>query len=105
MTRRLRANPAQIAKLLSDALNQVDDLKRQLYDADRRAAKAERLLAQLQSSPSPSTLTNPLQLLSGTFLSRSASLLGLQARVNSAESSSLFSGSAHYPHLSHRYWL
>lgn len=61
-------SPAQLASLLSDALHEVETLKRDLATQKRRADKAERLLANYQqvstgngspSAPAPGSTNSP----------------------------------------------
>ncbi|KAI0085834.1 hypothetical protein BDY19DRAFT_395124 [Irpex rosettiformis] len=81
-------SPAQLASLLSDALHQVETLKRDLSVQKRRAEKAERLLSNYQKiSPAtdPSSPENPAS--ASTFDEGAARLLILEceARVERAE--------------------
>ncbi|KAL4241446.1 hypothetical protein ABKN59_000014 [Abortiporus biennis] len=79
--------PAQLASLLSDALLQVDVLKRELATTKRRADKAERLLAGYQKLSATANTSPPNSSTAPQFDEAAARLVILEceARVERAE--------------------
>lgn len=85
-------SPAQLASLLSDALHEVETLKRELSTQKRRAEKAERLLASYQKMSATTDSPNPANPAAansgpGQFDEAAAKLLiqECEARVERAE--------------------
>jgi hypothetical protein len=81
-------SPAQLAALLSDALHQVETLKREVGVQKRRAEKAERLLSNYTKLSSASDSSNPENpSVTGQFDDNAAKILVLEyeARVERAE--------------------
>ena len=81
-------SPAQLASLLSDALHQVETLKRELSLQKRRAEKAERLLSNYQKISPAADVSNPENPAGANQFDEKAAkhlILECEARVERAE--------------------
>lgn len=81
-------SPAQLASLLSDALHQVETLKRELGVQKRRAEKAERLLSSYQKISPTTDASNPESPAGANQFDEAAArllILECEARVERAE--------------------